>query len=370
MPTAALDSWEGVWTVAEQRQGELVKISLEMLTPARTIADKLQTRLTVVLIGDSGVSALARELIEHGADHVICVEHPALRLYRTQPYSEILTDLVLKRKPEIVLIGASRQGRDLSSRIAVSAQAGVTADCTELDADLETRLLLAKRPAFGGRQLATIVCDKHCPQMATARLGVFEVPRGQPGREGSVEVIALDVDEGRINARVAEFSREDEVDIQAASIIVSGGKGVGGPEGFGAIKDLAEALGGVVGASRAAVDSGWIARSHQVGQTGKSVNPKLYVACGISGAVQHLAGMKTSKVIVAINKDPKAQIFKYADVGIVGDLFEVIPALVKILGSGAMSQIRREAQREMAQSKVAETAARSASPQAAAVPAR
>jgi len=369
MPTAALDSWDGLWTVAEQREGELVKISLEMLTPARSIADKLQTTLTVVLIGDVGVTSLASKLVEHGADHVICVEHPALRLYRTQPYSEILTDLILKRKPEIVLIGASRQGRDLSSRIAVSAQAGVTADCTELDADIESRLLLARRPAFGGRQLATIVCDKHCPQVATARLGVFEIPRRTPGRAGKIETLAWEVDESRINARVAEFTREDEVDIQSAPIIVSGGKGVGGPEGFAAIKELAEALGGVVGASRAAVDSGWIARSYQVGQTGKTVNPKLYVACGISGAVQHLAGMKTSKVIVAINKDPKAQIFKYADVGIVGDLFEVIPAMVKLLNSGALSQIRREAQREMAQEKVTGAATMSAT-QAAAVPAR
>ncbi|HLF06616.1 MAG TPA: electron transfer flavoprotein subunit alpha/FixB family protein, partial [Thermoplasmata archaeon] len=200
--------------------------------------------------------------------------------------------------------------------------------------------------------------------------GVFEIPRRTPGRAGKIETIAWEVDESRINARVAEFTREDEVDIQSAPIIVSGGKGVGGPEGFAAIKELAEALGGVVGASRAAVDSGWIARSYQVGQTGKTVNPKLYVACGISGAVQHLAGMKTSKVIVAINKDPKAQIFKYADVGIVGDLFEVIPAMVKLLNSGALSQIRREAQREMAQEKVAEASAASTRAQAAAVPAR
>jgi len=341
LPTPDLDDWQGVWTVAEQRGGELVKISLEMLTPAREIADRFHTDVTVVIMGER-ITHLAETLIAHGADRVLCVEHPALEHYRTLSYATVLTDQIIERKPEILLIGASHTGRDLSSRIAVSVQAGVTADCTELEPDVERRLLLSRRPAFGGRMLATIVCDRNCPQVATARLGIFPVPAPDESRRGETETLVPELDEARIGSRVLEFEETGEVDIQAADIIVAGGKGAGDAEGFATVGALAEALGGVAAASREAVDRGWTDRSIQVGQTGKSVEPKLFIAAGISGAVQHVAGMKTAKVIVAINSDANAQIFEYADYGIVGDMHAVFPMLQRLMEAGALEEIRRE----------------------------
>jgi len=249
-------------------------------------------------------------------------------VYRTAPYTRVLVDLVRRHKPEIVLLGASLRGRDLAGSVASELHTGLTADCTGLEIDPESGLLRQTRPAFGGNILATILCPNFRPQMATVRHRVFEMPAPDPGRRGEIIPVGTELREEEIAVRVLDFVVEHgQVDLAAARIIVSGGRGVGGEKGFGIIRELADVLGGAVGASRAAVDAGWIAYEHQVGQTGRTVRPDLYIACGISGSIQHLAGMSTSRVIVAINKDPEAPLFRMADFGIAGDLFEVVPAL-------------------------------------------
>lgn len=327
-PVKNIMDYRGVWVFMEQREGEMATVSYELLGAGRRLADKLGESLSGVLLGN-GIEELAHEAIYHGADRVVLVEHPVLAHYRTQPYADVLSSLIKERKPEIVLIGATHTGRDLASRVAVRVKAGITADCTEFDIDTEKRLFLMGRPAFGGKTLATIFSEKHRPQMSTGRPGIMKALSRDPSRQGKIEKVAFDLHEEDVATKLVEFVKSKELNIQAAEIIVSGGRGIGGKEGFAVLEDLAQAMGGVVGASRAAVDSGWISRDHQVGQTGKTVSPKLYIACGISGAVQHLAGMKTSQTIVAINRDPAAPIFKIADFGIVGDLFEIVPAITE-----------------------------------------
>jgi electron transfer flavoprotein alpha subunit len=329
-PVENILDYRGVWVFMEQREGEMANVSYELLGAGRMLADKLGERLTGVLLGND-VEKLAQETIYYGADMVLLVEHPVLAHYRTQPYAHVLSSLIKERKPEIVLIGATHTGRDLASRVAVRVKAGITADCTEFDIDTEKRLFLMGRPAFGGKTLATIYSEKHRPQMSTGRPGIMKCLPKDIARQGKIERVTFELHEEDIATKLLEFVKSKELNIQAAQIIVSGGRGIGGKEGFGVLEELAQALGGVVGASRAAVDSGWISRDHQVGQTGKTVSPKLYIACGISGAVQHLAGMKTSQTIVAINRDPAAPIFKIADFGVVGDLFEIVPAMTEAL---------------------------------------
>jgi electron transfer flavoprotein alpha subunit len=276
------------------------------------------------------VEHLAREAISFGADRVFWVDDPTLAVYRTAPYARTLVDLVQEYRPEIFILGASSRGRDLAGSVASIMHTGLTADCTGLEIDPETGLLLQTRPAFGGNIMATIVCPHHRPQMATMRQHVAEMPVPDPSRQGQVIAVKAAMKEDEITARVVDSILEkDEVNLADARIIVSGGGGVGGPEGFDTIRQLADVLGGAVGSSRFAVDRGWISYAHQVGQTGRTVHPDLYIACGISGQMQHLAGMKTSKIIVAINKDPEAPIFTVADYGIVGDLFQVVPALAE-----------------------------------------
>jgi electron transfer flavoprotein alpha subunit len=258
------------------------------------------------------------------------VEDASLARYRTAPYAAVLVDLVARYKPEILIMGASSRGRDLAGTAATKLLTGLTADCTALDIDPGTRQLRQTRPAFGGNIMATILCPNHRPQMATVRHRVFEIPEPDTARQGQIVREKALLSEDEIASKVVDFLvEEQDVNLADAKIIVSGGRGVKGPEGYGPIEELASVLGGAVGASRAAVDAGWIPYMHQVGQTGRTVRPDLYIACGISGAIQHLAGMRTSKVIVAINKDPEAPIFDVAHYGIVGDLFEVVPALAK-----------------------------------------
>ncbi len=324
-----ISAYQGVWVWVEQFQGEAGSISWEMTGQGRRLADQLGTTLTACVLGYN-VEHIAQEAIAYGADRVFLVDDPTLEVYRTDPYARCLVELVRKYKPEIFLLGASSRGRDLAGAVATQLYTGLTADCTGLDIEPETRLLLQTRPAFGGNIMATIKCPNHRPQMATVRHRVFEMPVPDPTRQGQIVREKAVMLEEKIASKVVDFiTEEGEVNLADAKIIVSGGRGVKGPEGFEPIRELAEVLGGAVGASRAAVDAGWIPYAHQVGQTGRTVRPDLYIACGISGAIQHQAGMKTSKVIVAINKDPEAPIFQIAHYGIVGDLFKVVPALTE-----------------------------------------
>jgi electron transfer flavoprotein alpha subunit len=325
--------YRGVWVVAEHLHGQFRRGAYELLGRGRELADKRGVELSAVLLGDQ-VEGLAADLIAHGADKVYLAQDPVLAHYRTGPYTDILAGMINQRKPEIVLVSATPQGRDLAPRVAARISAGLTADCTGLDIDDEEGLLVQTRPAFGGNLMATIVCRQARPQMATVRPGVMKALAADPSRAGEVVTIPVHLDERSVLAKIVEIVQQEsdaQVNLQDAQIIVSGGRGLAKPENFALIRDLADALGGAVGASRAAVDADWIPAYHQVGQTGRTVQPKLYIACGISGAVQHLAGMGSSDVIVAINKDSSAPIFNIATYGIVGDLFEIVPALTKKL---------------------------------------
>jgi len=330
MTTPDLSSYQGVWFWVEQFEGEASSISWEMAGKGRELADQLETALTACVFGHE-VEGVAQEALAYGADRVFLVDDPTLARYRTDPYAAIMVDLANEYRPEILIMGASSRGRDLAGSVATQLVTGLTADCTELEIDPETRLLRQTRPAFGGNIMATILCPEHRPQMATVRHRVFEVPEKKDvAANGQIVRHTPKLSEDEIVSKVIDFiTEEGDVNLADARIIVSGGRGVKGPEGYAPIRELAEVLGGAVGASRAAVDAGWIPYAHQVGQTGRTVRPDLYIACGISGAIQHLAGMRTAKVIVAINKDPEAPIFDVAHYGIVGDLFEVVPALAE-----------------------------------------
>jgi len=330
----------GVWVYVECEEGRVKSSSLELLGLGRVIADRMGAELSAVLIG-WGVRGLARELIAYGADKVYVAEHEALKYYTTLPYAKVLTDLILRESPEVVLFAANTTGRDLAPRVAARLKTGLTADCIALDVGdykdalsgkYYEKILYQMRPAFGGDVIATIVVPERRPQMATVRPGSFEIPAKDPRREGEVITFEVKFEGSELVAEVVKLVKErEEVNLRDAKIIVSGGGGVGGPEGFNLLRGLAELLGAQIGASRAAVDAGWISYGHQIGLTGQIVKPEIYIACGISGAIQHVVGIKASKTIIAINSDPNAPIFEYADYGIVGDLFQVIPALIEKL---------------------------------------
>jgi len=329
--SAAVDFnlYRGVWIFIEQKRGSIQSISYELLGEGRKLAEKLGTELSAVLLGE-GIENKAEELFWRGADNIYVVDSHLLKDYQSDPYTEVLTSLIAEYKPDIFLCGATLLGRSLIARVAVRLYTGLTADCTGLDIDLEKKILLQTRPAFGGNIMATVICPNRRPQMATVRHKVMKEPEVDKSRTGT-RVIKKDFPDSLLKSRTKLLDRIDEVtstiNISEADIIVSGGRGLAEAKNFKLIEDLALALGGAVGASRAAVDSEWIPYSHQVGQTGKTVCPKLYIACGISGSIQHLAGMQSSNVIVAINKDPDAPIFKVANYGIVGDIFEILPVL-------------------------------------------
>lgn len=325
--------YSGVWVLAEIHDGRLADVTLELISEGRKLADELGEELALVLAGWQ-VEGLVPVAASYGADKVYLVENECLETYRTDPFTSVISGLINRYKPEIVLIGATVMGRDLASRIAARIGAGLTADCTGLGIDPETRLLMQTRPAFGGNVMATILCRNARPQMSTVRPRVMK--KGEPDSSRTAEIVRghVELNERAIATKILEVIREEgssELDVQEAEIIVSGGRGLRKAENFALIRELAEVLGAAVGASRATVDAGWIPAYHQVGQTGKTVQPKLYIACGISGAVQHLAGMGSSDCIVAINNDPDAPIFGVAHYGLVGDLFEVVPALTKAL---------------------------------------
>jgi electron transfer flavoprotein alpha subunit/NAD-dependent dihydropyrimidine dehydrogenase PreA subunit len=327
----ALDAYRGLWVFAEQRGGNVQEVAFELLGEGRVLADRLGVELCAVLLGHQ-VKACAATLFEHGADKVYVVDHPALEKYTAEPYSEAMSALIRTYKPEILLAGATSMGRGFVARVAIQVNAGLTADCTELDVDLEKRLLLQTRPAFGGNIMACIICPDHRPQMATVRPKVFKHPVPETGRTGELIEEKMELKDPVVKVVETVNAMQNEVNVAGAEFIVTGGRGLGAPENFKLMAELAEALGGAaVGASRAAVDAGWISSFHQVGQTGKTVRPKIYLACGVSGQIQHLVGMNSSDTIIAINKDPDAPIFGVADIGIVGDLFHVVPELIKAL---------------------------------------
>jgi electron transfer flavoprotein alpha subunit len=316
---ANFTEWRGVWVIAEHRDGKFRDVTLELLGAARPMADKLNHDVTAVVLGQ-GVAGLSSQLLAAGADRVLVAEHPILKTPLARPSADVLSRLIKERKPNIVLIGATHTGRDISSRVAVHVDAGMTADCTELDVDPGNGELLARRPAFGGKMLATIRCDRHRPQMATARPGIFKPLEMDTRRKGKTEAVDVSwLSAATYATELIEYVLDRGTDITKAEIVVSGGLGIGGPEGFAQLQELADALGGQVGCSRPVADKGWLPRSHQVGQTGVSVRPKLYIAVGISGAIQHIEGMKESGTIIAINNDPHAPILHYADLALIGD---------------------------------------------------
>ena len=325
-----LKNYKGVWVFCEQKKGAVQSVSYELLGKARDLAAKLNTQVGAVLLGYK-MNEQANELIWHGADNVYLVDAAELANYQDEPYTNVLVKLIQKYKPEIVLCGATSVGRSLISRVAVKINAGLTADCTGLDIDPKEKLLLQTRPAFGGNIMATIITPNHRPQMATVRHKVMLPAELNKQRKG--KIIREEFGLAGLTSRTKLIEIVDEIEtlvnLAEADIIVSGGRGMAGPENFKLLEELAHALGAAVGSSRAAVDAGWMPYSHQVGQTGRTVAPKIYFACGISGQIQHLVGMQSSKIIVAINKDPEAPIFKVATYCIVGDLFQIIPALTK-----------------------------------------
>lgn len=327
---AALDfsDHKGIWVYVQHRSGEAAPVSWQLLGVGRQMAQEINAPVSAVVVG-SDVRHLADEAIAYGADTVYLVDDPALASYRTQPYAHAVAELITKYKPEIVLYGSTIHGRDVAGAVATLVRTGLAADATQLSVDpKQGNLLHASRPDFGGKLMSTILCKRHRPQMATCRPGVFSMPARDETHRGEVIEEPLGLTEEDIPTRVLEFIPETRhVDLSNAEVIVSGGRGLGGPKAFDMLFDLADAIGGVVGASRAAVMAGWIPYQHQVGQTGQTVRPRIYIACGISGAIQHLVGMQDSDVIVAINTDPDAQIFKTADYAVVGDMFKIIPAL-------------------------------------------
>jgi len=330
--TADLGKYRGVFVFAEQRDGELRACTLELLGAGRRLADRLGQELATVLLGN-GVEGLCQDLVAHGADKVYLADHPTLELYQTESYTAVLTAAISQYMPSIFLFGATTTGRDLAPRLASRVSTGLTADCTSLDIEAETGLLLQTRPAWGGNIMATIKTANHRPQMATVRPNVMKKLTPDIGREGKIIPIPVNLDPKGIKARVVEVikSRDRTVQIEEAEIVVSGGRGLQNAENFKIIESLAKTLGAAVGASRSVVDSGWKSHPHQVGQTGKTVQPKIYIACGISGAVQHRVGMESADMIIAINKDPNAEVFKIADYGIVGDVRKVVPAIISEL---------------------------------------
>ncbi len=326
------NKYEGIWIFAEQKNKELAPVVYELLGKGKELAQKKETYLGAVLLGNK-IKPLADELINFGADKVFVVDHPKLENFLDLSYARALTLLAQKYNPEIILSGATVTGRSFIPRVAIDLHTGLTADCTSLEIDEESGGLLQTRPAFGGNIMATIITPDHLPQMATVRHKVMDPAVKDENRKGEIITEKIDFSDLDDSSKYLEFIHDDTqtINLTEADFVISGGRGLKKKENFALLEELAEKLDAAVGASRAAVDSEWIAYPHQVGQTGKTIKPKIYIAVGISGAIQHLAGMQSSDYIIAINKDADAPIFKVADLGLVGDLFEVVPALIKKL---------------------------------------
>lgn len=328
---ATIKEGEEVWVFAEQRNGHISRVVLELLAKAIELASVLNVKVGAVLACETD-SNLSKELIAYGADKVYLIEDPLLKNYKTDFYTKTISELIKKEKPQIMIYGATNIGRDLGPRIAQRITTGLTADCTGLDID-DDNLLIQTRPAFGGNIMAQIKCPDHRPQMSTVRPGIFKMLDKDDSRKGEVVNVSSNITEKDSITKVIEIikSKKKKVNLEEANIIISGGRGLCDKSNFELVEELASLIGAEVGASRAVVDAGWIAKDHQVGQTGKTVRPKVYIACGISGAIQHRAGMQNSDIIVAINKDPNAMIFSIADYGIVADVKQFLPALINEL---------------------------------------
>jgi electron transfer flavoprotein alpha subunit len=326
--------YKGVWVYAEQRHGEIAGVVYELLNEGKRLSKQLGTTLSAVLIGDN-IKSKVQDLISRGADKVYVCDDPIFIEFQDDTYTSILTQLIKKEKPEIILMGATNIGRSFASRVAARIHTGLTADCTSLEIDLETRNLQQTRPAFGGNIMSTILTTAHRPQMCTVRHKVFKEAKVEEGRKGEIVDCKIDVATLVNRTKFLGFIKDESsnVNIGDADIIVAGGRGLGKSEGFKLLKDLAELLGGAVGASRAAVDSEWISYSHQIGQTGKTVAPKVYIACGISGQIQHTVGMNSSDIIIAINKDASCPMMQTATYALEGDLYEIIPNIIKEIKS-------------------------------------
>ncbi len=322
--------YSGVWVFAEQKDSEIAPVVFELLGKGRELADQRETELTAVLLGNN-IKHLARELIFYGADKVIVAEDEKLEDFLDLPYTKALTELANKYKPEIIISGASVQGRSFIPRVAIELHTGLTADCTGLEIDSDSGGLQQTRPAFGGNIMATIITPNHLPQMATVRHKVMDPLTRDADRKGEIIEEKVDLSNLQDETEFLGFVKDETqtVNLTEANFVISGGRGLKKKENFALLEELAKKLDAAIGASRAAVDAEWIAYPHQVGQTGKTIKPTVYIAVGISGAIQHLAGMQSSDYIIAINKDPDAPIFKVADLGLVGDLFEVIPQILK-----------------------------------------
>ncbi len=325
------ESYRGVWVFVEEQDGVAAQVSWELLGVGHKLAKDLETALCAFILGDK-IEPLAQEAFAYGADKVYLIDDPILHHYRTEPYVRGAVQLIRKYKPEVVLIGATGLGRDLAGAAATTLESGLTADCTGLTIDRKNRLLEQTRPAFGGNIMATILTRTKRPQMASVRPHVLPKPEPVAGRMGEIIREKLGLTEEEVLVKILQVIREkqgDHVDIAGAEVLVSGGRGMQGPESFRMLQELADLLGGTISSSRAAVDAGWMPYERQVGQTGKTVRPKIYIACGISGAIQHLVGMQDSDLIIAINRDREAPIFEVAHFGIVGDVFQLVPALIK-----------------------------------------
>lgn len=327
-----VEEYRGVWVLIEQNDGEIEGVSLELLGAGRTLADKLEVPLAGVLMGD-GVKQLCETVIQYGADEVYVIDDPILKHYRTESYMKGVIILAEKYKPEIFLYGATPNGKDLASAVATDLNTGLTADTTMLDVDLENRLLEASRPAFGGNIMATILCKKHRPQMATVRAKVMKALDADPSRQGKIIEETIELKEEDMRTKVLEIVKDvtKKASLADAHVIVSGGKGLGDEKNFQLLYELADVIGASVGGTRDVVEAGWLPHELQIGQTGETVTPKIIFSIGISGAIQHVEGMKNSELIIAINKDPEAPIFDVATYGIVGDAMEILPVLIEQL---------------------------------------
>ncbi len=325
-----IEEYQGVWVFIEQNAGEVESVSLELLGAGRKLADKLGVPLAGVLMG-SEIKGLTPKIIAYGADIVYVIDHPVLKDYRTESYMKGLLHLVETYKPEIILYGATPNGKDLASAVATDLATGLTADCTMLDIDMENRLLEASRPAFGGNIMATILCKKHRPQMATVRPKVMKALEPDETRQGKVIEETIDLKEEEMRTKVLKIVKDvtETASLADAHVIVCGGKGMGDEQGFQLIHEFAEVIGAAVGGTRDVIEAGWLPYEYQIGQTGQTVTPKMYFAIGVSGAIQHVVGMKNSDVIIAINNDPNAPIFDVAHYGIVGDALEILPKLIE-----------------------------------------